>query len=242
MSDEPIIEPIVAEEIKEEEAVSDPLADLPEEDRKYAKGWNPDDPKGKSLSEFVLTGKLIEANVRANKVAVESAKMKIVSDRFYQQQIAALKMAQREAVSMSDHDAVDKIANDINLLKNEMAEQKEPVNNTAIKDWESNNQWIFDESDPRTPKAKQMFSVLAQNYSIDEALEIVDAKFGTPKVDKETRAPKTIPSVTPSGRPSKGDTITMRDVTSEEMKLRDTMFSWATEAQFLAAVKKSREA
>ncbi len=241
MSDEPIIEPIV-DEVKEPEVVNDPLADLPEDDRKYAKGWNPDDPKGKTLSEFVLTGKLIEANIRANKVAVEAAKMKVVSERFYQQQIAALKMAQREAVSMSDHDAVDKIANDINILKNEMSEQKETVKNPVIDAWEKENTWIFDESDPRTPKAKQMFGVLAQNYSIEEALEIVEAKFGSPKADKETRAPKTISSITPSGRPAKSDNLTMRDVTSEELKLRDTMFSWATEAQFLAAVKKSREA
>jgi len=236
---DPIIDPI-EEEVPEEKA--DPLAEVPDEDRQYAKGWNPDNPKGKTLSEFILTGKLIEANVRANKVAAESAKMKIVSDRFYQSQIAALKAAQREAVSMSDHDAVDKITNEITSIKNEMGDTVRKIDDTPIRDWEKNNQWIFDEADPRTAKAKQMFNVLAQNYSIDEALEIVDAKFGEKKQERDIRAPKTIPSATPSGLPSRSGKLTMRDVTSEERKVRDTIFSWATDEQYLEAVKKSREA
>lgn len=64
MSDEELkdvpIEEFIEEGLKEEEKPDEPdyLKDIPEEDRKYAKGWNPNGTK--SLEWFISDGKMME--------------------------------------------------------------------------------------------------------------------------------------------------------------------------------------
>jgi len=182
MSDEELkdvpLEEFIAENIdKPEEAEEnnepDYLAEIPEEDRKYAKGWNPNfkGESAKSLKQFISDGKMmakVDYLSKRDKEREDEFKQRLADvNKLYKLQIIqkekALQEAEsrfRDAVNMSDMDevkAAQKEIDEINAidLKDPEAKQEEPGKLSAeekeIADtWDANNQWI-NESNPDHP-------------------------------------------------------------------------------------------
>lgn len=160
-------------EVDDKPGEPDYLADIPEEDRKYAKGWNPEfkGENAKSLKQFISDGKLMEKVdylSKRDKAREEEFKQRLADvNKLYKLQIIqkekALQEAEqrfRDAVNMSDMDevkAAQKEIDELNALDiKEPEEQKPDAVQLSAEDklladtWDANNQWI-NESNPEHP-------------------------------------------------------------------------------------------
>lgn len=161
-------------EPEDENKEPDYLAEIPEEDRKYAKGWNPEfkGENAKSLKQFISDGKLMEKVdylSKRDKAREEEFKQRLADvNKLYKLQIIqkekALQEAEqrfRDAVNMSDMDevkAAQKEIDELNALeiKNPDEQEKDQPGQLSPEDklmadtWDANNQWI-NESNPDHP-------------------------------------------------------------------------------------------
>lgn len=227
-----------------EEKPTDYLADVPEEDQKYAKGWNPNNPKGKSLERFISDGKLMEANNKIKQVRNESEAQKKALIRLNEANLRVLEERYKEAVNMSDGKAAREILQEINSAEAEKNSLSVSVDMNIVKSWEQSNSWVYDRSSPKSVYANSVFAeAISQGKSTEEALEEVDyrveLKFSESKPDK---APKTTTSQTPSGRTtSKG--VSMATLTREEKLFYNELNgkgAWKDEKEFLKIIEESR--
>jgi hypothetical protein len=124
-------------------------------------------------------------------------------------------------------------------LQSAVAEQ--PVKPTEVAEWEAENPWIFDETDPRTAPAIKAFAE-AQAAGKTLAMCILASDRAAAKVNVEEPKVKRTPTASadaPKARQVSGGKVqlSMKDLTAEERTFRSF---YSSDAEFLKAVADSR--
>ena len=148
-----------------------------------------------------------------------------------------------------DKDIDERLANvnkihaaQLDAERNRLMGERDAAVLEAISDWESNNSWI-DTPGPKSVYANSLFSQsMARGESIQQALQIIDSEiarqYPTQTLEKQSM---TEGGSKPGGKP-RSKSLSMGDVTAEEMKWRDAMpDAWTDDAKFLKAVQDSRK-
>jgi len=216
-------EAIEAEAAREAEKVDekpDILADIPEDDKPYAKGWNPNGEK--SLAEFIKDGKWIEKyDTLDKKFRAQSAeineRLKNQAQFLSIQHNEAMKAAlaeKRDAINMSDAEALDEAQEKIDKLK---ATAPDKVKDTVsvderedeiARDWNAVNSWIhvadinspmYDPESPDYIKANHAQKFIQKQYAQgmknSELVKLLDNEIASKfPADKKPSAPKHLAS------------------------------------------------
>jgi hypothetical protein len=158
------------------------------------------------------------------------------------QRIEELESRRDEAIEMGDKDVVKKIDRQIRELENAAPQAPvQPQKNAEITQWEDQNSWIYDDSDPRTSIAKITYAnAISSGYTPKQALreieDVIKQKFPT-----NTRSQKQI-AEQPAGRSSSsssGKIATMATLSKEEQSIWESG-AFSDEKSFLKAVSKVR--
>lgn len=248
-------EPTIEGEELEENLDDDPINALPEEDREFAKGWNPEGEK--SLAEFVRDGKFIKqiedlkADNKRKDADFEKRIVGLTKLHEMQQENMRKELEQKlaEAVSMSDLDAVKETQAQINAIDNAKTETTIDVdsNKQAMSAWNESNPWVFEDS-PKASYAKDVFGrTMQQNGgNAAEALakvdELVAKHYGEQKPEPAPRTQKTIPSRTTAGKAQAPAKLQWSDLTPYEKSIYDQMGgdnTWSKK-DYLQTVQDSR--
>jgi|TARA_R110000751_G_scaffold23179_1_gene64471 hypothetical protein len=215
-------------------------------------GWKPLDDwieDGKDPEEWVDATTF---NVRGEFIGKLKAKDKDIDERLanvnkiHAAQLDAERnrlMNQRDAAVLEGgRDNLETVKN-LDYQMNQLNQSPIPVaKDPAISDWESNNSWI-DTPGPKSVYANSLFSQsMARGESIQQALQIIDSEiarqYPTQTLEKQSM---TEGGSKPGGKP-RSKSLSMGDVTAEEMKWRDAMpDAWTDDAKFLKAVQDSRK-
>lgn len=146
------------------------------------------------------------------------------------------------AIDIADKAEVRRI--DQALEKNkelQSAVTEQPAKPVEVAEWEAENPWIFDESDPRTAPAIKAFAE-AQAAGKTLAMCILASDRAAAKVNIEEPKVKRTPIASadnPKARQSSGGKVqlSMKDLTPDEKAFRSF---YSSEAEFLKAVADSR--
>jgi len=156
-----------------------------------AAGKNPDD--WRDPVEFKVKG--IEIKLR--KEFEERLKnVNFINQQRLDMELAKAKAARKEAIAIADHVAVDQYDAEIDSIKDQQKllkdneEKTVPQKDPLEAQWEAENPWILDGSDPRTSIAIQVYADalnrgLPKWKAIEELDEFVTKKFGRPDKQKE---------------------------------------------------------
>jgi chromatin segregation and condensation protein Rec8/ScpA/Scc1 (kleisin family) len=255
--EEAVDEPVAESEAEEG---NDLLADIPEADRKYARGWNPDGPK--SLEDFVEKGKMIE-QIQSLKGQVQRQQTDFqnringltkLQEASINQMEAEYEQKLRDAVNMSDYQGVKEAQQQIDNLQAAKAEMQsqpqEPVDYPdEARAWDEANPWIK-ENTAKAQYAREIFgSAMQENGgNIVEALAAVDKAVGNVSQPvsqpEQPRVAKTMPSQAMPGRRSASGRLTEKDLSREEANLLQFMRTQPgfDEKQFFTSVADQRSA
>jgi len=232
---------------------NDPLASLPDEDRQYARGWKPNDPKGKTLEQFVADGKVIEQiqrnNARIKRIEESEAARREADKAFHEAQLIQLKKEFADAVSMADLGEVTRIQKQIDQSISHVRQTVVQPDLSYAQEWQSRpeNKWIFDEDEPKAVYAKSLFDKAIQSGkpakdAIDEMEYKVNMKFPDNSNDR-TPAPKTTTSRTPSGKSGPtGSKLSMKDLNADEKSFVKELRGYfkGTDDEILKMVERAR--
>lgn len=260
---------IEAEAAREAEKVDDKpdiLADIPDDDKPYAKGWNPNGSK--TLEQFINDGKWMEkVDILDKKLKSHTAetneRLQMQAKLLTLQHNEAMKAAlakKRDAVNMSDMEALDEAQNEIDELK---AIAPDKVKDTVAVDeredeiareWNAANSWInvadinspmYDPESPDYVKANHAQKFIQKQYAQgmknSELVKLLDTEIASKfPVDKKPAAPKHLASnsraASAKGAPS------FSDLTREEKDFYEkTSSMWATKEAYAQAALDARD-
>ena len=225
-------------EVEETEDNSDDyLAEVSEEDKKYAKGWNPDGPK--SLDDFIEKGKMIEQiqtlKTKINKLEPEFQSrlhgLTRMQEAAIQQTIHEYEQKLKDAVNISDYEGVKDAQNKIAKAHQDAADLQPPPPELPdeVKSWNDANPWIFEKT-PKAAYAQEIFrnEMAVNNGDAAAALAKVDQTFGNAPAQQQQQAPaptapKTMPSQSMPGRRSSTGRLSEKDLTRDEANLLNFM-------------------
>lgn len=228
---------------------------LPEEDRRFAKGFDPNGEK--TLEQFVNDGKWMHENksLRDKMSTMErefQERLKTVvklQEMELKTQEQKLRAELAEAVNMSDLEAVQNIQGRINenqMAQQEVGQQQQVNAPEEALSWDERNPWIYEQT-PKSVAAKAKYQEAMQKYNgdVNAALAEVDAFVvmwdGNTPQPQEQRAPKTMPSQAMPGRQSAKRKLSMSDLSPEEKTLFKSMGkAFGSEEKFLQAVQDIR--
>lgn len=222
-------------EVIEEEISDDPIEALADEDKEFAKGWQPDGEK--SLDEFVRDGKFIrqiedlksENKKMSNdfekriKGLTKLQQMQMDAERSrYEQELA-------DAVNMSDLEGVKAAQGKIAEIDGAKGETEVPQGADASEvAWNTANPWI-NEMSPKSSYARDVYAYeLNQNGgNKSAALSAVDAAIAKEYPDSAPTPPPRTQKTTPS-RPNVGGSgasskLMWNDLTKQELDFYDSM-------------------
>ena len=165
---------------------------------------------------------------------------------------AQLEMKEKEVIAKFDRAVEDGDKTAANAAMKEHGDIQKQMSNlvkTEGKDpelvkaeWEMKNEFIFDESDPRTKFANVAYKIaMKQGMGIEEALDFVDQRIAEKFSKKSEGNPNRFgdpDTVTSKGGGKRESKITLAQVTPAEMKLREV---FASDEDFLKAVSNSRK-
>ena len=244
---EPTEEPI--EPTEEPQKDDDPLAHIPEEDRKYAKGWV--EGGEKALEWFISDGKMIEQlqQVKANQKKSDEDHKKRTNRliEFHEMQQKSLRVSieaeMADAVNMSDLDGVNKAREKLNDLDRLAEPEPQEVDTAPLDSWNAANPWIEEQS-PKSAYAKQVFQTQLNTNGGDfeAALKTVDAELEKhyPSQPERQKAPKTTTSRTTPGKQGAPAKLRWSDLTRDEEAMFKGMPDAWTQEEFLQTVQDSR--
>ena len=266
LSLEEAIEAEAAREAEKADDKPDILADIPDDDKPYAKGWNPNGSK--TLEQFINDGKWMEkVDILDKKLKSHTAetneRLQMQAKLLTLQHNEAMKAAlakKRDAVNMSDMEALDEAQADIDELKAikpgevKNAVQDDEYEATIAREWDAKNSWVFVADinspmyDPESPdyvKANHIQKLIQKNLSaglkISEVIPIIDSEIANKfPVDKKPAAPKHLASnsraASAKGAPS------FSDLTREEKDFYEkTSSMWATKEAYAQAALDARD-
>lgn len=250
IQEEAIQEEFGLEPEQEESPSDDPLGEIPEEDRKYAKGWNADGEK--TLEQFIHDGKMIEqiTDLRAQNKKMQQdfeTRTKNLVKMHEMQQANLRKELESEledAVNMSDLDKVKRVQQEMQALEEPTVEQPE-IDVSVVDDWNKANPWINERS-PKSAFAKEIFAEQVQSgVSFEDAISKVENELSVHFPEQEqTRISKTTTSRSVPGQKSQPRKLSWNDLTKDEARFWDqggsTMFT--TKEDYLKTVQDARAA
>lgn len=143
------------------------------------------------------------------------------------------------AIDVADRAEVHRIDKQLQSVNENIDELKlTPSKPPEVQEWEDENPWIFDDSDPRTPAATRAFSE-AQAAGKSLALCIAAAERAAAKVESIPRRTPIASADIPKSRanPKEPIKLSVKDLTKEEMQFRSYFQS---ESEFLQAVADDR--
>ena len=117
-----------------------------------------------------------------------------------------------------------------------------PVTDPVLDQWNTNNPWINEES-PKASYARDIFQREAaiQGNTMSNALTKVNAAVARHYPDKQSDDPLSETGSMPRGNKPISKTLTMNEVTPEELRLRVFFPHFKDDKVFLQAVKDSRK-
>lgn len=206
----------------------DPLAGVPDEDRKYAKGWNPEGEK--SLEHFISDGKMMEqiSSLRAENKKMQNdfetrTKNLVKMHEIQQANLRKdLEAELEEAVNMSDLEKVKRVQQEMAELDDAPAQQPAEVDVSVVEQWNSDNPWI-DEPTPKAAYAKDIFAQQVRSgVSLEQAIEVVNTKIAEHYPEEEQQRPaRTTTSRSVPGRQSQGRKLSWNDLDRGEIDFWD---------------------
>jgi len=256
-----------AEEVAEVDVDETPdyLKDIPEEDRKYAEGWNPNykGENAKTLKQFINDGKLI------SKVEYLSKKDKERESEFNERlrnldklhQIQLKKQREeleerfKDAVNMSDMEEVRAVQKEIDELEDIQIPSEQPKISQDdlefIQEWDIKNQWIkaadtshpnYDPLSPDVPKAlfaQKLINDLARQGLKPRALAAEVERQVNEKFAVRTKqvTPKHLPSQTLAGAKAKSRGLSWSEISDADKALYNQMPDvWGSKEDYLQAL------
>ena len=134
------------------------------------------------------------------------------------------------------------VAGQLNALDS-MAPQENPQNYQVLLDeWNLDNQWIFDESDPRSKAAHIAFNLASsKGLSLEDKLAFVNDKVTKASAKTRVNPNRNLPSdVSGSSGQStrRAKKLSMNDMTSDEMKFRAI---FPSDESFLKSIENDRK-
>jgi ribosomal protein S20 len=230
----------------------DPLASLPPEDREFAKGWRANDPKGKTLEQFVADGKIIRQieinNSKIKRMEQAEAARREADNKFHEARLLQLKREFADAVQNADLAEVTRVQQQIDLSVQQIRGVTVAPDLAYAQEWQSRpeNRWVMEEDDPKAIYAKTLFDKALQagktaKQAIEEMEYKVNLKFPSQDDDK-IPAPKTTQSRTPVGKSPAGGKLSMKDLTSDEKQFVKELKSYykGTDDDILKMVERAR--
>lgn len=243
-------------DLGEPDEVEQMINELPEEDRRFAKGFDPNGEK--TLEQFVNDGKWMHENksLRDKMSQMErefQERLKTVvklQEMELKTQEQKLRAELAEAVNMSDLQAVQEIQGKISenqMAQQEVGQQQQPELPDEVRSFNERNPWVYENS-PKAVAARARYQDAMQRHNgntsaalaeVEQFVAIWDGN--APAQPQEQRAPKTMPSQAMPGRQSTKRRITMNDLTPEEKGLYKSMGkAFGSEEKFLQAVQDIR--
>lgn len=235
----------------------------PDEDKARSGGWRPKDEwveagndadDWKSVKSFNEYGDLI-TSIKSQKRDLDDSKTEFDSrldnvNKMHkaqlESQMATLKAKQLAHVENADIDsynASQKEIDDLQSASNQVVDK--PTHNPeqdSLNKWNASNSWINEVGSAKASHAKAEF-VRFNNagYSVSEAIEKMEQSVKTqfPDVNERRNQPNRNENPRRSNAP-KPKSLSISDVTHEEMKMRNFFTGKDSEKQFLQAVKDSR--
>lgn len=236
----------------------------PVEQKAFDQGWRPQEEfKGpeenwKTPKEFIRDGewlaKLKEKDQRLDRIERDFNDRLENTNKLHevrrQTEITKLKSEQRNAVDMADTDAYDAAGKQIaELEKESQPVPQQPAKAASVAEWETNNPWINDANDERTPVTQAIWGRYLQqnpNATPEQALAHVDDRISKLYPTAESNPRREQPNTTETPRKAsrqKGKAITMNDLTNDERQEWNQYGSmmFKTETAFLKAVTDARK-
>lgn len=244
------------------------LDDIPEEDREYAKGWNPNykGEDAKSLKAFIKDGKTIsKLTYLQKKVDQQEADFRRRSEslaKLHEMQLKKtreeLTQRRRDAVNMSDLEELDKVDAEIKELSSlEIPAEKPALDNEAKElaaEWDMKNQWInesnpdhpnYDPTSPNFAKAAYANQLIAKLVKAQKPISEIIATVESSIADKfpaqaKQAIPKHLASNTIANRGSGKKILSWSDLSDADKAFFDSGI-WATKQEYLQALTDDME-
>jgi hypothetical protein len=231
----------------------------------FDQGWRPQEEfegpedNWKTAKEYVRDGKFL-ATIKELSTKVDNQKKDFDSrlentNKLHEarrnQEITALKKAQRDAVDDRDTQAYDDAQAKIAELESEQVETEQPNQDIdpVIDAWENKNTWIHDANDERSEDAKAFWGLYLNknpNATNTEVLAYVDKRISKiyPVNNSNPRREQPNTTETPTRRSNKNNkSLSMKDLTNDEQNEYKQFGSMFTdEKSFLKAVSDTRAA
>lgn len=245
------------------------LDDIPEEDKKYAKGWNPNykGEDAKSLKAFIKDGKNISLITHlkntVDRQAVEFRQRTENLAKLHEAQLKKereeLKQERRDAINMSDIDELDRVdarIKELDVLEKSIIEPivAEPEGKELAAEWDIKNQWInesnpdhpnYDPTSPNFAKAAYANQLIAKMVKAQKPISEIIAEVEASVADKfpaqaKTAIPKHLGSNTVPNRGSGKKILSWSDLSDADKSFFDSGI-WATKQEYLQALTDDME-
>lgn len=234
----------------------------PDEDKARSGGWRPkedwieagnDADDWKSARSFNEYGDLI-SSIKSQKRDLEDSKASFDSrldnvNKMHKAQMEAQmsdlktkQLAHVENADVESYNNTQKQIDDLQSASNQVADK--PTHNPdidSLNTWNTSNAWINDNS-PKAAFAKSEFNRLNNSgMSVSQSIEMMEQSVRTSFPDVNERRNQANRSESPRrANTAKPKSLSMAEVTQEEMKMRNFFTGKDSEKQFLQAVKDSR--
>ncbi len=245
----------VVEDQLEEQVEEEVIESNPDEDKARKGGWtnkdewsesghNPDDWKSaKSFNEFgdILNSlKTVQNDFNESKSQFDErlTNQRTMLDAVNKQKIADLKAQRTSHIENADVEAADAAQAQIDNLApvNTPAPEANP-DQTTVNQWNADNPWINDGS-PKAAYGMAEFNRFRQSMPISDAIKAMESSVKNAFPDVNERRQMANKSEVPRrSNTAKPKTLSMKDVTQEEMKFRHI---FSDEKTFLQSVKDTR--
>ncbi len=222
---------------------------------------NPDDHK--SAKHYVEWGdmkgsiKTIKNQMTHQKKSYEDqiVNQNILHKADTERQLAEVKAQLVTAIDDGDTTAATALAekqSELNIQKNKLENVQTDAGANDVEimrlEWEAENQWFFDQNDPRVAAAHSAYNLaIRKGGTPEEAFAAVDDRVskmsGKPKINQNRLNPSDTATSTGGGnRGTKARKITMNDVTPKEMHMRAAFPDGESgDKVFLKAIENSRK-
>lgn len=232
------------EEIVEEATEEAPqLSEI--EQRAYDQGWRPKDQFDGPEENWKPAKQYVEWGEMRGEIGSLKSQMKSREKQFDERlsNLNILHKAETERKIREVESRIKTAVEDGNTeealaLSTEKAELTQQKNTLDVKsdpnadailqgEWELNNQWIFDSSDPRSRAAHTAFNLAtAKGLPMSERLSYVDDQISKMPAQRKGNPNRALPADTTSStvvgsKKKQGRKLTMKDLTPEELSYRD---------------------
>ena len=204
--------------------------------------WTSDKDKWLDARDYNLRGKFID------KFRTQAKQLSEVEQRISNLNTvhaAQINAQQQELMAKRDvliEEANPKGVRAVEQQISNLSPQLPPALDPVLEQWNAANPWV----DEDTPKASHAKAVWQQQLQIagnttSNAIAKVNAEIDKHFSDKNTAVPMTENGSTPRGNKTLSRTVSMSDVTSEELKMRPYFSHLKDDKAFLQAITDSRK-